>query len=695
MIEFARFYTHEGEGVFESAARRVSGVCLRAANGEVVFHHPGVEMPEAWSETAAAIAAQRYFNPSARGNQPESSIFEMVHRVVQGVVGFGVQGGYFASSRERRVFSDELGFMLLHQHAAFNTPVWLNLGVKEHPQCSACFILAVDDSIESLLETQRTEGLIFKHGAGTGANLTSIRSCREKLSGGGEASGPVSFMHAYDTWAAVMQSGGRQRRAARMQTLDCDHPDLLDFICCKISHGLREQMIKRYPLLPWHPRQFEMPLVNTTISVRLSDVFLRAAETGGNMPLRQVLDGKVIHEVNAGDVLRVLAESIHACGEPGIQFPDTIDSWHTVPCEGAIRASNPCSEFQFVDNSACNLVSINLVKYLTDRGEIDCAALIHTVRMLAVAQDILVDAAGYPTEAVATNSKCLRPIGLGFTNLAALLMRMGLPYDSDEARAVAGAVGSLITAQSYRTSIGLAARLGPFRKFQANAAPILRVLGRHQQLAKEQARDGVAQHIWRASIRIWDEVLLGAKVYGVRNAQVTAIAPTGTISLLMDCDTTGIEPELSLVKTRTLRDGAIITHHNRSVSPALLRLGYTEEVVRAAEDFLNAHQTLEGFLKLSPAHLPIFDAALSAGNSPRCVSAHAQIRMVAAVQPHISGAISKTVNIPPSFSTEDILEAIFLSWRLGLKTVSFYRDLSQPTQPLRATAPLARHLRVL
>ncbi|NDC37910.1 MAG: adenosylcobalamin-dependent ribonucleoside-diphosphate reductase [Proteobacteria bacterium] len=512
-------------------------------------------------------------------------------------------------------------------------------------------------------------------------------------------------MRAYDTWAAVMQSGGRQRRAARMQTLDCEHPDLIDFVSCKMPPELRAAVRRRFPGLPWHSgidagdgaggvSKSELSLANTTISVRLSDEFLRAAESGAVVALRRVVDGTVIYEVNAREVLELIVSSIHACGEPGIQFSSTINSWHTVPSEGAIRSSNPCSEFQFIDDSACNLASINLVKYYTAAGEIDWRALTHTVRVLVTAQDMLVDAAGYPSEAVARNSRQLRPIGLGVTNLGALLMRMGLPYDSDGARDVAAAVMSLITAQSYQTSVALAARLSPFEKFAANSISMCAVLRRHKEAAEVASRDAAGRGTleshktecqWRESERLWAEVVEGALGYGVRNAQVTAIAPTGTISLMMDCDTTGIEPELSLVKSRTLRDGAVVTQVNGSVPAALLHLGYAAGTAERAQSYLTSHGTLEGFRELLTEHLPIFDTALSPAPRHR-ISVSGHIAMLAAVQPHISGAISKTVNIPPSFLADEIYDALLLAWHRGLKSISFYRDTSKAEQPLRGTS---------
>jgi ribonucleoside-diphosphate reductase alpha chain len=613
----------------------------------------------------------------------------MVQRIVQTLEQFGVQGGYFSSAEERQSFVDELAFLLLHQHAAFNTPVWLNLGVREAPQCSACFILAADDSIESLLELQRTEGLVFKHGSGTGASLSAIRSSGEELSGGGLASGPVSFMKAYDTWAAVLQSGGRQRRAARMQTLDCHHPDLLEFITCKLSSKGWANVQREFPALLLPSPAYSGALQNTTTSVCLDDEFMEAVESGSEFQLRRVLTGQTIRGVNARDTLRLIAAVVHACGEPGIQFSSTINSWHTVPAEGAIRSSNPCGEFQFIDNSACNLASINLVKYLNDNGEIDHRALQHTVQLLAIAQDILVEYGSYPTAEVSANSRALRPIGIGFTNLGALLMRMGLPYDSEEGRAVAAALAALISSQAYYSSMGLAARLAPFARYATNAESLQRIVARHAGATQQLSRQGYAKPILAAAAKRWTELLQGISSYGVRNAQVTAIAPTGTISLLMDCDTTGIEPELSLLKRRTLRDGAVIQQLNRSISPALKALGYDSATSSAITALLADGKAIEECKAIAPQHRSIFATALPASAAAERVSPIAQITMLAAVQPHISGAISKTVTMPPSATPAEIYDAILYSWRMGIKAISFYRDSSRGDQPLRGGA--ARH----
>ena len=652
-------------------------------DGSVAFEQPDVEVPRSWSQNATNILAQKYFRGEMGSPERETSLRQVVDRIAGTITGWGDRDGYFADAAERDAFRDELSQLLITQRAAFNSPVWFNIGVKGVPQqASACFILSVDDSMESILEWYSTEARIFKGGSGSGVNLSSIRAGTEPLRGGGTASGPVSFMRGADASAGTIKSGGKTRRAAKMVILDADHPDIFDFIWCKAREERKARALASAGFdmsldgADTHSIQYQ----NANNSVRLSDDFMRAAVNGADWELTARTDGAVAAVVGARSILRQIAEAAWECADPGVQFDDTINAWNTAAATGRINASNPCSEYVHLDDSACNLASINLLSFLGDDGVFDADGFAHAVTVIFTAQEILVGNADYPTPAIAATTRAFRQLGLGYANLGALLMAMGLAYDSDQGRAAAAAVTSLMTGQAYATSARLAARMGPFAGFHANREPMLGVLERHREanaaIDAALAPAGLAE----AARRAWDEACRRASADGVRNSQATVLAPTGTIGLLMDCDTTGIEPDLMLVKVKQLVGGGTMTMVNRTVPRALRRLGYDDGRIEAVVDHVERHHTVLGAPGLDPAHAGVF--ACSLGDNSIHYLGH--VKMMAAVQPFLSGAISKTVNLPESATVAEIEELLIDSWRLGLKSVALYRDNCKVVQPLTA-----------
>ncbi len=606
---------------------------------------------------------------------------------------------YFASAEEAETFANELRHILINQLACFNSPVWFNVGVKEKPQCSACFILSVEDSMDSILEWCRTEGMIFKGGSGSGINLSNIRSSREYLSGGGIASGPVSFMRGADAIAGSIKSGGTTRRAAKMVVLNSDHPDVMDFINCKA----REEK-KAYDLgaagwdmslngEAWASVQFQ----NANNSVRATDEFMKAAIAGTSYPLRAVTDAnEVIEEVNARDVLKALARATWECGDPGMQFHTTINDWHTCSNSGPINASNPCSEYMHVDDSACNLASINLLKFLKEeqgtgnkeqgipsRLVFDVEAFRHTVEVMITAQEIVVGHSSYPTDKIERNAHAMRQLGLGYANLGALLMTLGLPYDSDEGRAYSAAITAVMTGGAYAQSATIAARVGPFSEFERNRQPMLRVIGKHREAAYELDSNLIDDPALSAAARAaWDEALRLGEEHGYRNAQATVLAPTGTIAFMMDCDTTGVEPDIALIKYKKLVGGGMLRIVNQTVPVALARLGYSADTVEAIVRYVDEVGTIEGAPGLDAKHLPVFDCAFRAEKGVRSIHPMGHVKMMGAIQPFISGAISKTVNVPNEATAEELEDVYIESWRRGVKAIAIYRDGSKTVQPL-------------
>ena len=640
-----------------------------------------MEVPKSWSQNATNILAQKYFRGEMGSPERETSLRQVVDRIAGTITGWGDRDGYFADPAERDAFRDELAQLLITQRAAFNSPVWFNIGVAGVPQqASACFILSVDDSMESILEWYSTEARIFKGGSGSGVNLSSIRAGTEPLRGGGTASGPVSFMRGADASAGTIKSGGKTRRAAKMVILDADHPDIVDFIWCKAREERKARALAASGFdmaldgADTHSIQYQ----NANNSVRLSDAFMRAAVDGADWELTARTDGSVAATVGARSILRQVAEAAWECADPGVQFDDTINAWNTASATGRINASNPCSEYVHLDDSACNLASINLLSFLGDDGAFDADGFAHAVTVMFVAQEILVGNADYPTPAIAATTRAFRQLGLGYANLGALLMALGLAYDSDEGRAVAAAVTSLMTGRAYLASARLAARMGPFAGFHANRGPMLEVLEKHRAATAAIDADSAPAGLLAAARRAWDEACRRAASDGVRNSQATVLAPTGTIGLLMDCDTTGIEPDLMLVKTKQLVGGGTMTMVNQTVPRALRRLGYDDGQTAAIVDHVDRHHTVLGAPGLDPAHAGVF--ACSLGDNSIHYLGH--VRMMAAVQPFLSGAISKTVNLPESVTPDEIEELIVDSWRLGLKSVALYRDNCKVTQPL-------------
>ena len=658
-------------------------------DGSVAFQQDGVEVPSDWSVNATNILAQKYFRGPLDGPDRESSLRQVADRVAGTIADWGRRDGYFSDEDEAEAFAAELRYLIVTQRAAFNSPVWFNIGVPGVPQqASACFILSVEDQMSSILNWYVEEGTIFKGGSGAGVNLSAIRSSREALKGGGQASGPVSFMRGADASAGTIKSGGKTRRAAKMVILDIDHPDVQEFIWCKAREERKVRVLADagfevgFDGADSHSIMYQ----NANNSVRVTDGFMEAVGADADWNLTAVTDGSVIETVRARSLFRQMSEAAWECADPGLQFDTAINRWHTASNTGRISASNPCSEYVHLDDSACNLASINLLKFLgasdddTDAiGGFDIDGFCHAIEVVFTAQEILVGNADYPTETIGETTRAFRQLGLGYANLGALLMALGLPYDSDDGRAVAAAITSVMTGHAYRTSARLADRMGPFDGFEHNRQPMLGVLEMHRD-ASELLDAEVAPALVAAGRTAWFEACALAQRVGVRNSQATVLAPTGTIGLLMDCDTTGIEPDLSLVKHKRLVGGGTMSIVNRTVPRALRRLGYDEASAAAIEAWVDENQTMVGCPELRSEHLAVF--ATSMGDNPIHHMGH--IRMMGAVQPFLSGAISKTCNMPETVSVDDVEELYLESWRLGLKAVAIYRDNCKVAQPLSA-----------
>ena len=658
-------------------------------DGSVAFQQDDVEVPADWSLNATNILAQKYFRGPLDGPDRESSLRQVADRVAGTIADWGRRDGYFADLDEAEAFAAELRYLVVTQRAAFNSPVWFNIGVPGVPQqASACFILSVEDQMSSILNWYVEEGTIFKGGSGAGVNLSAIRSSREALRGGGQASGPVSFMRGADASAGTIKSGGKTRRAAKMVILDVDHPDVQEFVWCKAREERKVRVLAEagfdvgFDGADSHSIMYQ----NANNSVRVTDEFMRAVEADADWDLTAVTDGSVVETVRARDLFRQMSQAAWECADPGFQFDTTINRWHTASNTGRITASNPCAEYVHLDDSACNLASLNLLKFLgasdddTDAiGGFDIDGFRHAIEVVFTAQEILVGNADYPTEAIGQTTRAFRQLGLGYANLGALLMALGLPYDSDDGRAVAAALTSLMTGHAYRTSARLADRMGAFEGFEHNREPMLGVLDMHRE-AVELLDAEVAPAVVAAGRTAWFEACALAQRVGVRNSQATVLAPTGTIGLLMDCDTTGIEPDLSLVKHKRLVGGGTMSIVNRTVPRALRRLGYDDEAVGAILAWVDEHQTVVGCPDLRAGHMAVF--ATSMGDNPIHHTGH--IRMMGAIQPFLSGAISKTCNMPETASVDDVEELFLESWRLGLKAVAIYRDNCKVAQPLSA-----------
>jgi ribonucleoside-diphosphate reductase alpha chain len=646
-----------------------------------VFDQKGVEFPKFWSQTATNIVAQKYFRGRMSSPEREHSVRQMIGRIVTTIGRWGREGGYFATEDESQTFEDELKAILVNQLAAFNSPVWFNVGFEEKPQCSACFILSVDDSMDSILDWIRREGVIFRGGSGSGANLSRLRSSKEQLSKGGYASGPVSFMRGADASAGTIKSGGKTRRAAKMVVLDVDHPDILEFVWCKAKEEEKARVLEAagYDMSLDSPDWSSIQYQNANNSVRVSDSFMEAAAAGADWNLTARTDGSVIETMPARELLRQIADAAWRCADPGLQYDTTINSWHTLPNSGRINASNPCSEYLSIDDSACNLASLNLMKFRREDGELDVEAIEHAVDVVFLAQEICVGYSSYPTSEIDRNAKAYRQLGLGYANLGALLMARGLPYDSDEGRAYAAAITALMTGRAYRKSAEIASRMGPFAGYRPNAAAMIGVIAKHRaavgNIAESQT---VPADLLAHGRKAWDDALDLGEVHGYRNAQATVLAPTGTISFMMDCDTTGVEPDFSLVKSKKLVGGGEITIVNKTVPLGLEKLGYSPNETSEIVAYIDERNTIVGAPYVKTDHYPVFDCAIG----ERAVHHGGHVKMMGAIQPFISGAISKTVNLPEATTVDEVAQVYLDAWKLGVKAIAIYRDNCKVAQPL-------------
>jgi len=675
-----RYFTIPGRDPFEEVEWEIRNALIPGKD-KPVFEQKNVEFPKFWSQTATNIVAQKYFRGRMGSPDRESSVKQMIGRVVSTIGGWGREGGYFADEDEAETFEAELKTILVNQYAAFNSPVWFNVGFEEKPQCSACFILSIDDSMESILDWIRREGVIFRGGSGSGANLSKLRSSKEQLSKGGYASGPVSFMRGADASAGTIKSGGKTRRAAKMVVLDIDHPDIDEFIWCKAHEEEKARVLEAagYDMSLDSPDWASIQYQNANNSVRVTDAFMEAAAAGGDWNLTARTDGSVVETKPARQLLRDMAEAAWRCADPGVQYDTTINQWHTLPNTGRINASNPCSEYMSIDDSACNLASINLLKFRREDGELDVEAFEHAVDVMFLAQEIAVGYSSYPTPEIERNAKAFRQLGLGYANLGALLMARGLPYDSDEGRAYAAAITALMTGRAYRKSAEIASRMGPFAGYQPNAAAMIGVMAQHRAaVGNIENTDSVPADLLSACRRSWDEALNLGEVHGYRNAQATVLAPTGTISFMMDCDTTGVEPDFSLVKSKKLVGGGEITIVNQTVKAALERLGYAPNEISDVEAYVDEKNTVIGAPHVKKEHYPVFDCAVG----ERAIHYMGHVKMMGAVQPFISGAISKTVNMPEEATVDEVAELLTDAWKLGVKAIAIYRDNCKVAQPL-------------
>ena len=685
-LDFKRYFTDGRVSPFDAVEweRRVAQIGNE--KGQVIFRQENVEVPKSWSQTATNIVASKYFHGKLDSQERENSVRQLIGRVVDTIVDWGEIGGYFASPAARDAFSDDLTHLLVQQKMSFNSPVWFNVGVQAKPQCSACFINSVQDDMKSIMDLVKTEGMLFKWGSGTGTNFSALRGSHETLSGGGIASGPVSFMKGFDAFAGVIKSGGKTRRAAKMVILNADHPDIKDFVESKMreerkAHVLIEQGYNSSIDGEAYSSVF---FQNANHSVRVTDEFMQAVDADRDWWTRNVTDGSPAEKLRARDLLKSISESAWHCGDPGMQYDSTVNRWHTCKTTGRINASNPCSEYMFLDDTACNLASLNLMKFMGPSGAFDVEGFRHAVDITITAQEILVDNASYPTPRIAENSHNFRPLGLGYANLGALLMSLALPYDSDGGRDMAGAITALMCGEAYAQSARISERLGTFPGFQANREPMLDVIRMHRDSVRPIKPENVQAPLLAGARQAWDDALALGERHGYKNSQVTVLAPTGTIGFMMDCDTTGIEPDLALVKFKKLVGGGVIKIVNNTVPQALMRLGYSPEQTSQIVTHIDLEGTIEGAPSLKPEHLPVFDCSLAPAGGGRSIAWRGHLKMMAAAQPFLSGAISKTINMPEESTVEDIVQAYVESWKLGLKAVAIYRDNSKRSQPLSA-----------
>ncbi len=701
------------EDVFSTVEWDLRTAQIKDETGGVLFEQTNCEIPRDWSSLATNVVVSKYFYGEPDTDEREQSVRQVIHRVARTIADWGIQDGYFASTDDGENFYRELAWLCLHQHGAFNSPVWFNVGLYhqygvkgslgnyhfdpvtkkvhrpdtpyEYPQGSACFIQSVDDNMESIMRLATSEAMLFKFGSGTGSDLSTIRSSREKLSGGGIPSGPLSFMRVYDQIAAVVKSGGKTRRAAKMQSLKVWHPDILEFIQCKAREERKARTLiesGEYDANFNGEAYSSIMFQNANLSVRVSDEFMQSVEQDADWRTHWVTNHNVAGPTyKARDMMREIAQGTWFCGDPGLQYETTINRWHTCKNSGPINASNPCSEYMFLDDTACNLASINLKKCLQADGTFDVERFLNACRIYITAQEILVDHASYPTPPIAENSHLYRPLGLGYANLGSLLMTMGIPYDSDAGRGICGALTALLNGQAYLSSSEMAGVMGPFAGYQDNEQCMLDVMQMHRD-AVEEIDPACPAYLKDAARQVWNECLQSGRRYGYRNAQATVLAPTGTIAFMMDCDTTGIEPDIALIKYKQLAGGGMMKIINRTVPQALKTLGYDQPQIEGILAYIEQEETIEGAPEFKPEHLPVFDCAFKAAKGTRTIPWQAHVTMMAAAQPFLSGAISKTVNMPSDSTVEDIEQAYVEGWRLGLKALAIYRDGSKQSQPL-------------
>jgi ribonucleoside-diphosphate reductase alpha chain len=721
-MKVPRVFSGEGKSPFEQVEWEARTAEIKDERGRAIFQQTECEVPRFWSQLATNVVASKYFyGDVAAGNgcpsegKREYSVRQLIDRVTRTIAEWGREDGYFASADDADRFYDELTALCLHQYGSFNSPVWFNVGLfhcygitgpannwrwddetrdvqkvtsaYQFPQASACFIQSVSDDMEGIMRLASSEAMLFKFGSGTGTDLSSLRSSHEKLSGGGKPSGPVSFMRVYDAIASVVKSGGKTRRAAKMQTLKCWHPDILEFIECKTKEEKKAQaLIKCGYEANFNGEAYSSVMFqNANLSVRCTDAFLRAATADDDWTTRAVTTGRPMQTYKARMLIDKVAEGTWLCGDPGVQYEDTIQRWHTCPNTAPINSSNPCSEYMFIDDSACNLASINLMKFQLENGGFDVSRFRAAARIFITAQEILVDHASYPTDRIAVNSHKFRPLGLGYANLGSLIMSSGLPYDSEEGRAMAAAITAIMHGQAYLTSAEHAGHVGAFDGYAANREPMLRVMEMHRDAA-EAINPSAPRDLREAAQAVWAECLELGRKHGFRNSQVTVLAPTGTIAFMMDCDTTGIEPDIALVKYKQLAGGGMLKIVNRTVPMALRKVGYDEPAIREILEYVDANDTIEGAPGLKPEYAPIFDCAFAPPQGGRSIHFRGHLRMMAAVQPFLSGAISKTCNVPKEATVDEIRDAYLEGWRLGLKALAIYRDGSKGSQPVSTKA---------
>jgi ribonucleoside-diphosphate reductase alpha chain len=680
-----RYFTRSGDDGYAGIEWELRTASISAESGKSVFEQKDVEIPKFWSQTATNVVVQKYFRGQPGTPERERSVRQLINRVADTITAWGEKDGYFADKDSAVNFRAELRHLLVSQKMAFNSPVWFNVGIEAEPQCSACFINSVDDTMESILGLAKTEGMLFKYGSGTGTNLSPIRSSKEFLNGGGTASGPVSFMRGFDAFAGVIKSGGKTRRAAKMVILNVEHPDVEEFIWCKAKEEK-----KAWSLIDaGYDGSFDgeayksVFFQNSNNSVRVTDEFMDAVLKDQNWSTRSVLTGQIVETKPAREIWRAIAQAAWECGDPGLQFDTTVNAWHTSANTARINASNPCSEYMYLDDSACNLASLNLRRFQRPDSSFDVDSFKHAVELTILAQEIIVGNARYPSAKIGENSHKFRPLGLGYANLGSMLMSLGLPYDSEAARAWCGSITALMTGWAYRTSAAISRDVtGPFEGYKENEEPFLRVMRKHRNHVDRIAGAYVPYELLTAARGAWDEAIDIGKEHGFRNGQATVLAPTGTIGFMMDCDTTGIEPDIALIKYKRLVGGGMIKIVNNTIDEALARLGYDETLRKNIIEYVDREETIEGAPGLKADHLGVFDCAFRAANGTRSIPAMGHIRMMAAAQPFLSGAISKTVNLPADSTVEDVENAYMESWKYGLKAVAIYRDGCKRTQPL-------------